>query len=258
MTGAKVQFAVVVGVIAVSVAFLCLLQSHFNHKWAATDKLLQRQAQRLAELSGENQRLSNLVVQAKQDAPQGGQLRELLKLRGEMGRLRQSAREMEQLRAANHDLLAAPASLNAPLPAPPDPAKVLAYWSKDQLAHAGYADPQSALKTFLWAASRGDLNSLLTSITLPADEKVDFEERVRAEDGNTERHNLGESFAPYTGFYVVGQRMPTANRTILDVYFEGEGKTRKVALEKTDQEWKFKTMGRPGQEDEDLENGTWP
>jgi hypothetical protein len=49
--------------------------------------------------------------------------------------------------------------------------------------------------------------------------------------------------------------MPSPDRAILDLYFDGEGKTRKVALQKTGQEWKFKTMGRAGQELDDLDNG---
>ena len=80
---------------------------------------------------------------------------------------------MQQLRAANQQLLASPAASREPSSSPPDPSRVLAYWPKDQLAYAGYADPQSALKTFLWAATRGDVDPLLASMSLPPDAKLE-------------------------------------------------------------------------------------
>jgi hypothetical protein len=250
--------------VAAGLAVPCLLYRQSEHDWSARSEALQRQARQLAELSAERKRLSNLIAQPGPSALPNEQFRELLRLRGEMGRLRQAARDTEQLRAANQKLLAAPSNFKAPPPGPPDPAKVLAHWPKDQLAYAGYSDPQSALKTFLWAGSRGDVDSLFASMSLPAD----IIAQARSEQGIAEGRSVAESFAPYTGFYVIGQTTPSPDHTILDVYFEGDGKTRKVALEKIGPEWKLKALefasgytspvGRPEQTEDEVAKGAWP
>jgi hypothetical protein len=65
--------------------------------------------------------------------------------------------------------------------------------------------------------------------------------------------------APASGFYISGQKLASPDRTIFDVYFEGEGKTRKVALKKIGNEWKFEALGRAGDSEEDPGNSrVWP
>src|SRR5262249_13802286 len=148
------------------------------------------------------------------------------------GLLRQAAKEMEQLRAANQQLSNSAATSSGNSPPRPDPATVLAYWPIDQLAPAGYADPQAALKTFFCAMSRGDTAAMFASIALTAADKAEFEEQLKSEAGRGEDRSMAESFAAYKGFYITGQRTPSENRAILDVFFEGDGKTRRVALQK--------------------------
>jgi len=69
------------------------------------------------------------------------QFRDLLKLRGEIGQLRLA--EQQQLQKTNaqsesqKQLAEAQAAPN--------------YWPKERLAFAGYASPESALKSMLWA-----------------------------------------------------------------------------------------------------------
>jgi hypothetical protein len=254
---AALQFTIAVALLAAAIALPFLLYSHARREQSEREEIVLRQTQQLAELSAENEQLSNRVAQAGPSALPDEQRRELLKLRGGIGQLRQAANEIQQLRAANQGLSSsnssAPAAENA---SPrPDPKTVLAYWPKDQLTPAGYADPQSALRTFLSAINRGDLEALLASVSVPADAKAEVEELIKTEAGQANGRKLAETFAPYTAFYVTGQRMPSETHAILDVYFEGDGKTRKVALERIGQDWKFKTMGRPGQSDEDLGTG---
>jgi type II secretory pathway pseudopilin PulG len=58
---------------------------------------LRQQLDQMAELVADNERLSNLVVQASQSQPQSGeQIRELLRLRGEVNLLRQEGRDSPQ------------------------------------------------------------------------------------------------------------------------------------------------------------------
>ena len=47
------------------------------------------------------------------------------------------------------------------------------YWPRDSWALAGYASPDAALQTFVWAASRGDLKTLLGSVTGEARKRME-------------------------------------------------------------------------------------
>src|SRR5204863_4557037 len=118
------------------------------------------------ELSAENKRLSNLVAQTNSSCLSSDQFSELMKLRGEIGLLRQDASEVARLRAAHPQLLA-PSINTEPRsePSRPDPQTFVAYWPKAQLTFAGYADPTSGLRTALWAMSRNDPNALEASVT---------------------------------------------------------------------------------------------
>jgi hypothetical protein len=119
------------------------------------NKALRQQLDQMAGLVAENERLSNLVAQAKssQSLPDD-RLKELLRLRGEAGVLRQQTKELETLRNENRQARTALENgLNAD------------YWPRDSWAFAGYASPDAALQSFLWAASKGDLKTLLGSIT---------------------------------------------------------------------------------------------
>jgi hypothetical protein len=59
---------------------------------------------------------------------------------------------------------------------------------------------------------------------------------------------MADSLNPSSGFYLVGQNLTSQDQATLDVYFEGEGKTRKFALKKIGGQWKFDNLGE----------GVWP
>src|ERR1051326_3142269 len=115
------QFVVIILLVLASLAAPCLLHRSTQRAWSERNQTLHRQARQLAALSGEHQRLSNLIATAKPPLPTD-QFTELLRLRGEIGRLRQAAKEPRQLRAANQEALASPGSSAAP--APTDPANI--------------------------------------------------------------------------------------------------------------------------------------
>jgi hypothetical protein len=215
---------------------------------------LREQAGRLAGLSAENARLSNRVAQSESSSLSKDQFLELLRLRGEIGLLRQTMSEIAKLKATNQQLLAGRTNVavHSREPGPPDPQTVRAYWPKTQLAFAGYADPTSALETTLWALSQGDPVALAASVTPQAKSALTketwFEHGPPAEEIAAATRKMSDSLSPASGFYVVGQNLMSPNQATLDVYFEGEGKTRKVALNRIGNEWKFDNLG----------NGAWP
>jgi hypothetical protein len=222
---------------------------------------LSRQAQKLADLTAENQRLSNLLRQANgSGAPESAskeELRDLLRLRGEVGQLRQRVAEMKSQPESPGAASEQSRSL-----ATPDPQTIQAYWPRSQLGFAGQADPVSALRTVLWAMSRGDGPALAGSVTPEARKRLareDWNEHGEsAEEIAASAAKIAESLSPSSGFYLVGQKLASANESILDVFFEREGRTRKFSIRKVEGEWKFNAMGRAGWGDDEIGNGVWP
>src|SRR5215469_3567764 len=84
---------------------LLLMQDQAQSKLRQENEALKQQVQRVDQLTAENERLSNEVAQAKTSVSKG-QMDELLKLRGEVGTLRQQAEQGERLREENLKLLA--------------------------------------------------------------------------------------------------------------------------------------------------------
>ena len=246
--------ALIGALLIASVAAPLTIRHWAGVQWRERDETIRQQTAQLAELASENLRLSNLVAQTESSSPSNDQLHELLKLRGEIGQLRESVSEIAILLFKNQRLLAARANpaAQAPTPAPPDPQTVQAYWPKAQLVPAGYADPTAALQTVLCAMSRGDPDALAASVTPKAKSKLAKEEWFvhgpLAEELAASTKKMTDSLIPSTGFYVVGQNLTVPDQAILDVYFEGEGKTRNVAMKKIGDEWKFDNLG----------NGAWP
>jgi hypothetical protein len=222
-------------------------------RWREREVFQRGQAERLAELSAENERLSNLVAHTRNSILSTGEFRELLKLRGEIGQLRESASEVRRLRAAQELPAAGPANETQSGPLLPDPQTVLAHWQKEQLTSLGYDGPTQALQTALWAMSRADPNALAASVTpwtsnelagglwvaADSNEVMAAQSRLAAEFLSL---SSGFYVSPSSGSYSVEQELSHPDQAFLDVYFEGEGTTRQVELEKVGEEWKVSAI----------------
>jgi len=208
------------------------------------------QAEQIAELSAENGRLSNEVARAEAThSLRPEEVSELLRLRGQVGRLRQTDKEEAQLQATNERMRAARAPWEkqvAEARAGPN------FWAKDQLAFAGYSEPEATLKTVLWAMNTGDVKSYLAGWASGDDVNVLFEEKLRDKD-ETElaagRKSLAETLGPSIGFHILDKKVTSPDQVILNLSFDGEGKARKFVVQKTGNEWKLTDILRPGQDE---------
>jgi hypothetical protein len=247
------KFCLAAAIIVASVAAPLLVEHQAATKFRLRTELLRRQGAQCAALSAENQRLSNLLAQSRGSAAPTDSLRELSKLRDEIGRLRQAAGEADHLRASLRQLRSnGQTSGGLYAAAAPSPDAIQAHWTKGELRSAGYGDPVSALQTALWAMSRGDVNALAASVTPQAITNLTRQQwyvhRSPDEEMATAAGNIAESLSPSGGFALVGQKAVADDQTILDVYFEGEGATRPFTMKKIGDEWKFN----------DLSSGSWP
>ena len=293
MNSFGVRFSVVVAIMVASAAAPLLVQHYARIQWREREALLREQSVQFADWSAKNKRLSNLVAQANSSALSSDQLSELMKLRGQIGRLRQDASEVARLQAANQQLLAPPKDSEPQAgPALADPQTVVAYWPKAQLTSAGYADPTSGLQTTLWSMIRNDPNSLTASVTpetkseliegagrtalwalsrndpdalagsLAPETKYGalLDNASQDERMAFQAKGAADSLGPSSGFYVVKQKLMPEDQALLDVYFEGEAKTRAFALRKIGDEWKVDGIYPAGVNDNDPRRGPrlWP
>jgi len=122
MSMTKLKLGIISTIAVAAVAVPVLVQNQSAAKVREENQSLRQQVDQVAQLEADNQRLSNVVVQANaaQVLPPD-QLRELLKLRGEVGALRQQGEELIRLQQENRRLSAQPtvAQKQAPVPGQP-------------------------------------------------------------------------------------------------------------------------------------------
>ena len=160
--------------------------------WAAAElrgqnQGLRAQLEQQRQLEAENLRLSRLVAELRPETPDRLQ-DELARLRGEMDRLRAQRAEWEKLCAENGQLRAELGDGVRPL------------IGKDDWTYVGYADPEAALQSTLWAWASADPALIVASLR-PVD---------RAAWGNLSDEEVAARLARKwrlsSGFQILGQK----------------------------------------------------
>jgi hypothetical protein len=250
MTMTKLTFSLVGVIVVTGLAASLAIRHGGQSKSSEKAECLRQQAEQITRLSAENERLSTQIAQAK--GPQAlppDQLRELLRLRGQIGLLRQAGKEMVHLQTTNEQLRAALAASEKQL------AKARAapnFWAKEQLTFAGYAEPEAALKTSLWAMNNGDVKSYLASWVSGPDLHALFEDQLRDKaraEMAAGAKLLAETLGPSIGFHILDKQVKSPDEVILNLSFDGEGKARKFVVKKLGSEWKLADMLRPGEDE---------
>lgn len=209
----------------------CWLKHSLDSKFAENQESLRRQAETFARLREENEHLLNAISNLKNSPLSREQFRNLIRLRGEVARLRWTKLEEDAIRSTNQQL-----------------AKLLpnvgtndSYWSGNELAFVGYAEPEAAMKTTLWVFASGDINSFLASQT--PESRAQFDGLSQAEIEMYAKaiaklsFNLGSG-----GAQVVKKEIVSETDATLDVYYEEDEKTRRFALKKFGNEWKISNL----------------
>jgi hypothetical protein len=247
MNASRLILGMIGAMVVAGGAALFVRQRHMEGELRAQNQALREQLEQSAQLATENGRLSNLVAQAAaaQRLPDS-QLSELLKLRGEVGRLRQQAKEVEALREANRQATAAVAASQkasgtntASEPASAD------FWPRDSWQFLGYATPDAALQSQFYAARQGDLKTFMSYTTgeiLEAMQK-DMEGKSEAEmldKMNREMKNL-------KSVRILKRQTLPDGTVALTAFFEDGDHTHEssLILKKVGNEWKIAGKGSP-------------
>jgi hypothetical protein len=163
MTTAKLKTATVAALILAGTGTPLILQRQALRDARAEKRALAETNQNLVQLGEENQSLSNLLAKAQRaEGLSRSQLRELMRLRAEVGALRKDSQELAALRAQRKG--ATPGSQ------PIADAKTIL--PADQWANVGMATPDTALQTFFWAARHGDAELVRNFIRWQKDKSV--------------------------------------------------------------------------------------
>ena len=261
MNTARLRFCFVLAIVAASLVLPLALWGRARTSRLQQDQHLSALVKQIAALENENQRLSITLSQVNE--PDSASLAELLKLRGQIGLLRQNVVEATNLVARNRRLAMALANLQNPAVLP-EGQNVLVHWERDQLGFAGYSSPAAALESTLWAMAQADTNTLVNSVTAEIRSKMLREEWYQhgttAEELAASAHSIADSLQPANGFSVLGQRSVAPDQVVIEVFFDGEGRTRKFAMKQVGAEWKFDALGLAGAPDWDVHPGfsAWP
>lgn len=205
------------------------------------NKALRQQLGREAALVAENQRLSNLVAQVNrlQSLPDD-QLKELLRLRGEVGVLRQQGKDIETLREENRQArIALATSFNTRNPGAAGVSAGAEYWARDSWAFVGYASPEATLQSALWAASKGDLKALLGGTA------GEFHKEIEQDLAGISESRLSAKFradtARYKSVHILNREVQADDTVVFTTVFYDETGAfpSKVLLKKIGNEWKL-------------------
>ena len=227
--------------IAASVAVTVSIERRTNQRRLAQTELLNQQAAQIAQLSADNARLSNVVVQT---APAPGlsapDLAELLQLRNEAGQLRKLAGEKARLEATNaalRDLAEKSKQTLARVRTLPN------YWPKDQLAYAGYADPPATVKSLLAAMKNADLEALKNCFDPAIAPRLDAELNQEGADPAQRRAEIKTMMTDFLsqadGFHIIDQTVTASNQVAINLSFDGAGRTEQLSLRKIGDTWKI-------------------
>jgi hypothetical protein len=154
------NFTLLLGALLFAGGVVGVLEHRATARLRERNRALLQDVEQLARVSDEYRRLSNLLFRASSPTSPDAQMRELLRLRGEVGVLRQQTNELAKVQTQNHQLRS---GTNLPARDPSQPAPD--YLPRESWAFAGYADPDSALQSCLWAWSIGDPKAVVASFT---------------------------------------------------------------------------------------------
>jgi hypothetical protein len=151
-------------------------------------------SQQLAQLQTDSENFSNRLAEIGDGKKLSDeQFNELLKLRGEVGMLRQQTNEIGKLRAKNQQLQD---KLTTSKNSATSPSASQTDFSKESWAFAGYTTPAAAMETWIWAMDKGDKKVMLASLT--PDQQPQWQKILDSASDT----DLAKG-APFTAFHIV-------------------------------------------------------
>lgn len=160
---------------------------------------------------------------------------ELLRLRNQAAQLRAATTELAQLQAQMNQSRASAQTAGVTGTASATAAAELV--PHEAWGFAGYATPEAAFQSTIFAHSQGDYNTFLASLTgdLARDNKEVFESKTP--EGFAEY--LRQGTAKITGYRILEREEVSPEETVLVIYEAGANDMERVLIRKVGNEWKL-------------------
>ena len=159
---------------------------------------------------------------------------ELLRLRNQAAQLRTATNELRQLRA---QLNQSRASAQTPGAAPGPAGATAELVPREAWSFSGYATPQAAFHSTMFAHSQGDHQTFLASLT--GDLARDNQKELNNKTPEQFSENLRRETAKFTGYRILEMNEVSPQETVLMIYYAGESDTERVTMRKIGDEWKL-------------------
>jgi hypothetical protein len=200
---------------------------------------LQAQGDELARLKAENEHLSELLAQMRSAATaETNRLNELLRLRSEVGLLRQQTNDLATLQAQNRSLRAARGNSSgsaSPESEASDPIP------RDQWAFMGYATPEATAQSLLWALREGNTNAFFVYLSgLDPESRAKVEEEARKRGGPAAFAELGaHETGGMAAYRIIKKIVVNDERVLLQVQAGETQPVQTFIMKKIGDEWKM-------------------
>lgn len=224
-----------IGAIAIICATaLLLIQHQAQFKLREENESLRQRLDQMDQLEAEHDRLSNLVAHTTSSLA-NDQLRELLRLRGEVGLLRSQTNKLAGLQEEERRLSATLA------------AQAENIHPKESWAFAGYATPEAAFESEQWAARTSDTKAYLDSLTYESRQRVErpplsvqgMMRPANNQFGSGSNSGFMIFLAPdITGYQILNKEVISDDEVILNVLWNPSTDARKVIMKRIGNEWK--------------------
>ena len=207
---------------------------------------LEQQLDQMTRLIANNEQMSNRSARStpSQSLPED-QFRELLRLRGELGVLRQQTRELQKIRDENRQ---ARSPQDRPLgiqsQGEAKPAATADYWPRDSWAFAGYSSPDKALQSSFWAANNGDLKALAASATGEVQKLMEAQYAGKSETEASIR--AMDDVSSLKSVRILNREVQGDDTVVLTAAFESrtDTQTGKLVMKRIGNEWKLSALSQ--------------
>ena len=160
--------------------------------------------------------------------------KDVSKLRGEVTRLRVAAKDADALRVQNEQLRGAAAVAAKP---PTTNAAPQGKFPRESWTFAGYATPESALVSAVWAMREGKTQVFLDSLTPEEQARMakQWENKSEAEIAAEQQKEV----STVTSVRVIEQQDVSPDEVEMTFFIEGDNRMEVVKLKRIANDWKF-------------------
>ncbi|HSH94187.1 MAG TPA: hypothetical protein VK968_08585 [Roseimicrobium sp.] len=218
-----------------AIATFAFFQSQRINTLRAENEDLKRQISELKDATAQMDKLKKDRDQAVKQAQRYST--EVLSLRNQTSQLLKQKNESAIPSPTGRRQDGASQPQAAPPPVPSEPVPALATFPRDSWQFAGYATPENALVSAIWAMREGDPQAYFDSLS-----KEEQIRMAKAWEGKSEQEIAAKhqaDVAAISGMRIMDHQVISPTETRMSVYIDGANRQETVSMKLVDGSWKF-------------------